>query len=1086
MPPDESRLDRLVKQYLDPILDDAHTSAGQRQYHSPGPAIDESLFSGRFMLDIRQEKDYANEDKDEDKAEIEEQQKQLKQQKQERHEEYYLEQQDVIPPLGNPMRRESEKYREPESRLGVTLDGKLIHIVQYLKMDGWMALKSVVTRNDISADVIRVPWLRTELQSWQRIAVMKLLDACNSPLRGLILADETGLGKSLSALVAALLKRDEMLPQCGPVLVVTRMSCLTQWYEETITHFNDEYRPRTIILDNSNISVRRLLEYDVVICSNSFLKRRYLDLEKQELFSSVVHGYDIYTAQSIFPKHKRQRISQPLHSDLYAALDKRFPVLIFDEAHDGRNDDSQLYSAIRSLDYHHAFLLTATPAYNSWSDFGSLVSFLPGSPFQSAAHFRDVFATPPLEPSDVGRMGPRGPFLELFVNLVQGMTLGRPKSVLGLGRFMEHKIEMEPFSPRSVDLTILAMTTQGRIKIWGLKSLPGKHPYRKAQVHSGLMYLSRAQHLATHEFLIGSNGTCEEGKHARAESLSNVLGQFQRFLDRKAIVKHRDTVASRFLPDFFAEQAISQSLLFSFLQWAAQSLSQNDSNVDTIVHKWTSTMSTLEFMEFTLREDPFRDAISKYIKDRSGQVAQDLTLTPKLQPIDNLSNEEYEEFKESMRLLSFRIDIPRNLLLSQMDNDTEMGDHDGGSVSQQSEGEAIDAPRVTPRPTTPELEALQQTIYSDANFTYIQDQEDLDYDPDNEHLTRETIVEDESVRDDTRKPRLPNTSATKMWKEHLQAMTTEELLSPKARRVMDLVQNLRQSHPQEKIVIASASVKFLDMLHEYLTRKLPDIQTASYNGNIKSAEERMRITTEFNLNGAGPTILLLSASCGGTGLNLHGGSHLIITEHFWAPGLRDQVIGRIYRMQQTRSVHVYEIDTGTEIDLLLKELVGIKTTTGVTPVEQAFRRSDLADAVTPRLPTDHELRLELQRYDDRDHLHTFSKRVGRKRKKVYRYTSDGEKNPEYSSDSEESDKSDDWDYATKGGLGNFMNQFPPDKDDDSEEEYEDDADDEDDESDPAKTGETWEAFRSGLTAAEERAKRRDNWFLSEEQKKPAM
>ncbi|EXM10898.1 P-loop containing nucleoside triphosphate hydrolase protein [Fusarium oxysporum II5] len=1064
MPPDESRLDRLVKQYLDPILDDAQTNAGQLHYHDPGPAIDESLYSGRFMLDIRKEEGYANEDEDEEKKEQEEQEEQ------EYHEEYYLEQEDVILPLGNPIRREADTHRAPESRLEVTLDGKLIHIVQYLKMEGWMALKSIVTRNDISADVIGVPWLRTELQSWQRIAVMKLLDACNSPLRGLILADETGLGKSLSALVAALFKRQEMLPQCGPVLIVTRMSCLTQWYEETITHFSDEHRPRTIILDNPNISVRRLLEYDVVICSNSFLKRRYLDLEKQELFSSVVHGYDIYTAQSIFPKHKRQRIYQPLHSQLYAALDKRFPVLIFDEAHDGRNEDSQLYSAIRSLDYHHAFLLTATPTYNTWSDFGSLISFLPGSPFQSATHFKDVFATPPLEPNDVGRMGPRGPFLELLVNFAQGSILGRPKSVLGLEKLIEHRIEMEPLSSRSVDLTILAMTMRGRSKIWGIKAVPGKHPYRKAQVHSGLMYLSRAQHLANHEFLIGANGNYEEGKQVRAESLSNVLGQFQRILEHMAIAKHRDTLASSFLPPFFAEQDVSKELLFNFLDWATRSLSENDS-VDAIVAKWTPTLSRLQLLQFINQEPHFRDAISKYIRDRSGQAAKDETLTPISRSIDTLSNEEYAEFKDSMRSLDPVIYIPRNLLLSQMDDDTEMDVVDGGSISQQPEGAAIDASRVTPRPTTPELQAVQQSIYNDGNFNYAQDQEDLDYDPNSEHLTRETIVEDENVRDDTRKPILPNALALKTWKEYLQAITTEELLSPKARLVIDLIQNLRQSHPREKIVIASASVKFLDMLQEYLARKFPAIQTASYNGNTKSAKERMRIIKEFNLNGAGPDILLLSASCGGTGLNLHGGSHLIITEHFWTPGLRDQVIGRVYRMQQTRRVHVYEIDSGTEIDLLLKEFVGNKTTTGVTPLEQAFRRSDLADAVTPRLPTDYELRRELQRYDDRDHLVTFANRVGKKRKKIYRFTSDGEENPEYSADSEETDDPyDSGDPQEK--WEQFVAQFPPDKDD---------ADDEGDENDSVEAEDTWATFRFGLIQAEERAKKRDNWFMSEGQ-----
>lgn len=57
-------------------------------------------------------------------------------------------------------------------------------------------------------------------------------------LVGMVLADATGLGKSLAALVAALEKRKQMLPYCGPVLVVTRPSCAHQWSDEMNTHFN--------------------------------------------------------------------------------------------------------------------------------------------------------------------------------------------------------------------------------------------------------------------------------------------------------------------------------------------------------------------------------------------------------------------------------------------------------------------------------------------------------------------------------------------------------------------------------------------------------------------------------------------------------------------------------------------------------------------------------------------------------------------------------------------------------------------------------------------------------------------------------
>jgi SNF2 family DNA or RNA helicase len=53
----------------------------------------------------------------------------------------------------------------------------------------------------------------------------------------MILAHATGLGKSLTALMAALEKRNKMLPHCRPILVVTLPSCVYQWLDEIRTHF---------------------------------------------------------------------------------------------------------------------------------------------------------------------------------------------------------------------------------------------------------------------------------------------------------------------------------------------------------------------------------------------------------------------------------------------------------------------------------------------------------------------------------------------------------------------------------------------------------------------------------------------------------------------------------------------------------------------------------------------------------------------------------------------------------------------------------------------------------------------------------
>jgi hypothetical protein len=127
---------------------------------------------------------------------------------------------------------------------------------------------------------------------------------------------------------------------------------------------------------------------------------------KLEGFLMTVSAYGIRVANRMFPNHKHQRIHMPLHSQIYQDRGKMFPVLVIDESHDAKNADSLLSNTIRTLQYHHYFLLTATPVYNSWKDLGRINLLLPRSPFKSFEHFRHVFPVPPSAPNEVGRKGP--------------------------------------------------------------------------------------------------------------------------------------------------------------------------------------------------------------------------------------------------------------------------------------------------------------------------------------------------------------------------------------------------------------------------------------------------------------------------------------------------------------------------------------------------------------------------------------------------------------------------------------------------------------------------------------------------------
>lgn len=73
---------------------------------------------------------------------------------------------------------------------------------------------------------------------------------------------------------------------------------------------------------------------------------------------------------------------------------------------------------------------------------------------------------------------------------------------------------------------------------------------------------------------------------------------------------------------------------------------------------------------------------------------------------------------------------------------------------------------------------------------------------------------------------------------------------------------------------------FLDVINETMTRRRStdeksNYRTKRYNGNT-STDERRHIAQNFNRTSYGPTVLLLSAHTGGTGLNLTGPSRVIL------------------------------------------------------------------------------------------------------------------------------------------------------------------------------------------------------------------
>lgn len=92
--------------------------------------------------------------------------------------------------------------------------------------------------------------------------------------------------------------------------------------------------------------------------------------------------------------------------------------------------------------------------------------------------------------------------------------------------------------------------------------------------------------------------------------------------------------------------------------------------------------------------------------------------------------------------------------------------------------------------------------------------------------------------------------------------------------------------------------------------------------------------------------MLISSLAGGMGLNLTGASHLIVTDPFWNPGNQEQAYGRVHRLGQQHTVHVWSLVTK---DSAVDKLVGDSLTRNEVLAQRSvnvFHRIDTVERLT--------------------------------------------------------------------------------------------------------------------------------------------
>ncbi|KAH0167802.1 hypothetical protein KCU67_g3751, partial [Aureobasidium melanogenum] len=332
---------------------------------------------------------------------------------------------------------EEEEEEDEELSPGdgdVVFDRELIYTHEYLGDEMTRAIielhKTEPLEINEQGNVVALPQLRTIPKDYQLSVVTKGLKLCDGPNRGFIFADHMGLGKTLACGMLVMASGKTRGPRAAPALVVTTKTCMGQWRQELINHFEPGNAPRTLIL-RSTYTAAKILNgnYDFIITSYGFIKAQFRKLEKyKKYFDRLEHKGADYA--NLKERHHAPPVRPFLSvlSSAYEASGRPFPYLILDEAHYAKNLDTKTHKSLKMIPYVSVIAATGTPIPNRWYDIFGLIDFLAGHPFTSLQEFIRVFCSThgdrDKEPSPTRKAR--------LVKFLMSVMIGRPSSVLCL------------------------------------------------------------------------------------------------------------------------------------------------------------------------------------------------------------------------------------------------------------------------------------------------------------------------------------------------------------------------------------------------------------------------------------------------------------------------------------------------------------------------------------------------------------------------------------------------------------------------------------------------------------------------------
>ncbi|KAJ2502643.1 hypothetical protein GGH96_000932 [Coemansia sp. RSA 1972] len=133
---------------------------------------------------------------------------------------------------------------------------------------------------------------------------------------------------------------------------------------------------------------------------------------------------------------------------------------------------------------------------------------------------------------------------------------------------------------------------------------------------------------------------------------------------------------------------------------------------------------------------------------------------------------------------------------------------------------------------------------------------------------------------------------------------------------VDIVQETDKHNPTDKTVIFSEHITMIELLSSFLAAN--GFANAMYYGK-HNMFVRNKTLTDFSSN-ANTRVLLVSKHAGYSGINLTAANHVIIESLWWNPTVDEQAADRVYRIGQTKPVHVHTLISQNTFDEKMYEI----------------------------------------------------------------------------------------------------------------------------------------------------------------------